>query len=196
MSKQDMQDILRIEPIYTKYPALDDAVTRKQVEGRIDYFLHAMDAFIRVMGYEGKISVNQGILACAVFDYFTDIMRLKKETGIKSANEFKIAAYEAQWLLSRRALQSSDLGVCFANEEFVLSHLLKFLYREKSPEEQKVASRTMELRRLHESLFFHLKFRNCDARTLELMLLAFRAGEVLARDIDVRPQVEAIVAPA
>ena len=180
MTEQGMRDI---EPKYVEYTdLLETPEMKEQVGSRLNYFLQAMETFISAMGYEGKVTVNQAILTYAVLGYFTDVRRLKSFTHIKLVNEFKIAAYEAQWLLSRRALQSSDLNICFANEEFVLSHLQKFLYGGKPYETKVAVSQNAEIQGFHDSLYYHLKYRSCDAKNLELMLLAFRAGEVVASD--------------
>lgn len=63
----------------------------------------------------------------------------------------------------------------FANEKFVLSYLTHEILmgnENKIMEKESLAL----YKSFIESLFYHLKYRDCDAKVLELMMLAFKAG--------------------
>ncbi|MDR1464480.1 MAG: hypothetical protein LBJ11_04170 [Oscillospiraceae bacterium] len=143
----------------------------KKIGERVDRLMGAANAFIEANNYQGKVSVNQAIMVQVVIDYFMDIVRLKSFAPVHRANEIKIYAYESAWLLRRKPLQilQETSEYCFANEEFVLSELCHFLQKEKDLPKGFV-----------DSLKYHLIYRPCDAKTLELMLLGFKAGEQYA----------------
>ena len=123
----------------------------------------------------------------AGLDYFTDISRLKHFHQAKHINSLKVISYETYWLLRRKPIQilvedeTSD-AMAFLNEKFVFSRIAKYLMGDGkrvilSPETKKGFLNYLD------SLFYYLKYRNYDAEMLEMMLMGFKAGVLVADDL-------------
>ncbi len=121
----------------------------------------------------------------AVLDYFTDISRLKHFHKITRTNSFKVISYEISWLLRRKPLQVLEDGreeLVYINEKFVLSYIMSYLthlvgtdfYDDLKPKNQEAFDGFID------SLYYYLKYRNCNSQALELALLSFGAGIVAA----------------
>lgn len=121
-------------------------------------------------------------LTHAVMDYFSDIQRLKDYQKIDHVNEIKIKAYETFWLLKRKPLQLmnqlDDDRNLYVNEKILLTRLTGFLL-EDNINMPIVEEKSVAYRNFLDTLYYYLKFRRCDAQSIELMLLAFKAGQVL-----------------
>lgn len=164
---------------YKDYGWLVQEVGEDKLKERYELLATAYGEFIAAEKLEGKVQLNGILLSYAITDYFSDIVRIKGFHGIKLVNEIKIAAYENSWLLHRKPLQLIDLKAdcAFCNEQFVFLRLMALL---TGGDEAKLAAcNTPAMRPFLESLFYFLKFRRCEAQTLELALQAFIAGQKL-----------------
>ena len=77
--------------------------------------------------------------------------------------------------------ETSD-AMAFLNEKFVFSRIAKYLMGDGkrvilSPETKKGFLNYLD------SLFYYLKYRNYDAEMLEMMLMGFKAGVLVADDL-------------
>lgn len=175
-----------IESIYADYGDLVSKVTKPVIESRFKQIMTEMNAFIAEFDLQEYVVVNEMALMHALMDYFSDIWRLKDYQQIERANETKIKAYETQWLLRRKPLQivkeMEDDTMFFVNEKFLLARLMQFLLADKMDKVLKEGYHK-SFEHFMETLLYYLKFRRCDAQALELMLLAFQAGELIF-DID------------
>lgn len=113
-------------------------------------------------------------------DYFSDINRLKEFHEIKKINDIKRVAYESMWLLRRKPIQiisdrPEDDNAVFANERFVLSYLTHEMLKNRTDDILTIKASNVYSSFVN-SLYYHLKYRDCDAKVLELMILSFKAG--------------------
>lgn len=171
---------IHIRSKFVAYTEVIEKFTEEKIAGRYQCLLESADEFIKGMAYEDYVFCNENMLMYAVLGYFSDIMRLKNFTNIDDIHETKVLAYESEWLLKRKILQiknSDDPKFTFCNEQFVFSQITRWLKRNDLDNDLGTNILAQkDLKYFTETLFYHLKYRSCDARTLELMLLAFTAG--------------------
>lgn len=169
----------KIKTIYADYKDIIDYFGEERIEKRIRYFIDSIEDFFDQIGANKRLIINDSILTYCVMDYFTDIYRLKVFHHIERANDIKRVAYESKWLLKRKPIQilsALDEGnkLVYANEKYVLTYIAHELFR---PLEDTDISKNGYINSAFlDSLYYHLKYRNTDAQTLELMILAFKAG--------------------
>ena len=98
-------------------------------------------------------------------------------------NEIKIKAYETFWLLKRKPLQLKgqieDDKFLYVNEKFLLTRLTSFMLGDDINKPIVGENSTM-FKNFLDTLYYYLKFRKCDAQSMELMLLAFKAGQLVS----------------
>lgn len=171
-----------IKSLYTDYGEIIATFGEDKIESRITYFLDAINSFISAFNSEDitALEVNDKVLQFCIMDYFSDIYRLKEFHKIGKINDIKRVAYESYWILRRKPIQilsddDSDDKIVFANEKFVLSYLTHEILMGNENKIMEKESLTL-YKSFIESLFYHLKYRDCDAKVLELMMLAFKAG--------------------
>jgi len=167
-----------IKATYVEFTEIIEKFTAEKIMGRYYRLLESAQNFIKEMGYSDHVVCNETVLMYTVLGYFSDINRLKKFHNINLINDSKILAYETTWLLKRKPLQIKDSNnekYTFCNEQFALSQILFCLITDDS----KDISQALALRDLKffiDTLFYHLKYRNYDPQTIELMLVSFVAG--------------------
>jgi len=169
---------IHIEAKYIEYSNVIEKFTEKKIVDRYHRLLVSAHEFIKGMGYNDNVVCNESMLMYAVLGYFSDIMRLKNFHEIERANDIKIFAYETSWLLKRRPLQiinSNDIKYSFCNEQFAFSQITQWL-KDGDGDNGKKALAHDDLDYFSNMLFYHLKYRNNDPQTLELMLVSFLAG--------------------
>lgn len=174
----------KIQEIYEDYSDIVSKIGLKKIEQRYMDLYQAYIEFVNVEEIGDKVKINKLMLMNAVMDYFTDISRLKDFHKIDKTNFYKNIAYEICWLLRRKPIQvmeDEEPKLVYINEKFILSYTINFLTRgenntkyDKLPENRKKA-----FDGFIESFYYYLKFRNCNAQSLELALLSFEAGLVL-----------------
>lgn len=136
--------------------------------------------FLEQTGFKEQtdICLNDRVLMHTIMDYFTDITRLKEFHGIEKINQDKIIAYECSWLIKRKPIQILDEekeSLVYINEKFVLAILVNHLTKGKIDSFEG----NEELNRLCDKLLYHLKYRNCDAKVLEMFILFFKVGNMI-----------------
>ncbi len=171
-----------IKTVYTNYDEIVKKFGQDKIEDRFRYFLDAINSFISTYysGNTDKLEVNDKVLQFCVMDYFSDIYRLKEFHKIGKINDVKRISYESYWILRRKPIQilaDDDLDdkIVFANEKFVMSYLTHEMLM--GHEDKILSERSATLyRSFTNSLYYHLKYRDYDAKNLELMILSFKAG--------------------
>jgi hypothetical protein len=169
-----------IEAVYTEYNDIVGEFGKNKIQDRYESLLKTTHAFIEKFDYNQKVRVNEITLLYTVFDYFSDISRLKSFHNIDKINEVKILSYEIFWLLRRKPLQQlvNDPDIVYVNEQFVFTKFFHFLMGNK---DSISLQDNRELDFFADSLFYFLKYRHCDAQMFELLLLSFKAGEIYRR---------------
>ena len=172
-----------IENTYIKYDQLISALGGEDiVRSRIQQISQEMIEFLKVNQLEDIAYIHEMALSHAIMDYFSDIQRLKDYQQIEHVNEIKIKAYETFWLLKRKPLQLSrqidDDRFLYVNEKFLLTRLTSFMLGDNI-NMPIVGEKSVAFKNFLDTLYYYLKFRKCDAQSIELMLLAFKAGKIM-----------------
>lgn len=171
-----------IENTYINYDELVKSVTKEVIESRIRQISQEMLDFLGSNSLEEIAYVNEMALTHAIMDYFADIQRLKEYQQIEYANEIKIKAYETFWLLKRKPIQLKtqidDDRYLYVNEKFLLTRLTSFML-EDDINMPIVGDKSIAFKNFLNTLYYYMKFRRCDAQSIELMLLAFKAGRII-----------------
>lgn len=170
-----------IENTYIKYDELLQKVGEEVVERRIEQISQEMLDFLDANQLGEFAYIHEMALFHAIMDYFSDIQRLKDYQSIVHINEIKIKAYETFWLIQRKPLQLKmqleEDRYLYVNEKFVLTRLTSFLL-EEDINKPIVGDEKKAFTNFLNTLYYYLKFRRCDAQSIELMLLAFKAGRL------------------
>ena len=170
-----------IENTYIRYDELVVDVGQDVIEKRIKQISQEMIDFLKVNQLEDFAYIHEMALTHAIMDYFSDVQRLKEYQNIDHINEIKIKAYETFWLLQRKPLQLKkqldDDRYLYVNEKFVLTRLTSFLLAEDI-NKPLVGKKSIAFTNFLNTLYYYIKFRKCDAQSIELMLLAFKAGQL------------------
>lgn len=134
--------------------------------------------FIDKMNLKDRVSLNKLALGYALLDYFEDVHRLKTFHGVEHINGIKIVSYTAYWLLKRKPIQIIDYGkeLLDVNERFVLQFIFSFLCNEKKGHLLK--RNNVGLTSFAESLLYFLKYRLTTSNNLEMIIMAFFAGQI------------------
>ena len=167
-----------IKVLFTDYKDVVQAFGEEKIIARFEFFIN----FIKKVGDEDndKLGVNDKVLQYCIMDYFSDVYRLKEFHKIGKINDIKRVAYESYWILRRKPIQilsdeQNAENLIFSNEKFVLTYLTNELLGDKK---NNILSdeATASYKSFVNSLYYHLKYRDCDAKVLELMILSFKAG--------------------
>jgi len=158
------------------YRELINEFGRDKIEKRLELLLDILNDFINKFNYKDKVIINELSLIHTLFDYFTDISRLKSFHHIETVNEVKILAYESYWFLRRKPLQQleNDDEILYVNEQFILTKIIKFLTDEKDKENLLLHEEKMQF--FKDTLFYYLKYRNLSPQAIEFFLTSFIAG--------------------
>ena len=171
-----------IENTYVKYDDLVAVVGENVIRSRIEQISQEMLDFIKENKLIDVAYVHQMALTHAVMDYFSDVQRLKDYQKIEHINEIKIKAYETFWLLKRKPIQLKeqidDDRLLYVNEKFLLTRLTSFML-DSQINMPLVGDKSIAFENFFNTLYYYLKFRRCDAQSIELMLLAFKAGQLI-----------------
>lgn len=179
--------MITIHTQYEKPQALIDEFCDKDEKLKVRYsaIYTDMTNYIKASGYEDKVLINELSLGYALIDYFEDIRRLKNFHHVPHINSIKLIAYMAYWLLRRKPLQvvALEKEILYVNERFVLAYVLDFLNDDQSH----ILERENEgLRAFTESLLYFFKYRQFNAQTIEMIILAFFAGQIYqSKDMDI-----------
>lgn len=170
-----------IENTYASYDELIAEFSEEVIQSRISQISQEMIDFLNTYELNSVAYINTMALTHAIMDYFSDIKRLKDYQNIKLVNDIKIKAYETFWLLKRKPIQLKeqidDDRQLYVNEKFLLSRLSSFMLGDEY-NTPLVDDKAKAYRNFLDTLYYYLKFRRCDAQSLEIMLLAFNAGKL------------------
>ena len=182
----------QIKALKETYESLIRLFGEIEIENRYKKFIDSIEEYLQYFCKQHDIKreiffVNRRMLLIAIFDFFTDVSRIKDFHQIVEVNEYKAKAYEAAWFLRRKPIQvidddpdSVNESVDYINEQFVFNYLLGFLIGGKDEIAKiKKSKKVNHVKGFLDSLLYYLKFRECEPRALELMLTAFMAGEVV-----------------
>lgn len=171
-----------IENTYVKYDELVSVVGEEVIKSRIHQISQEMLDFLAENDLNEVAYVHEMSLTHAVMDYFSDVQRLKDYQKIEHVNEIKIKAYETFWILKRKPIQLKvqieDDRLLYVNEKFLLTRLTSFMLGEHI-NMPIVGEKATAFKNFLNTFYYYLKFRRCDAQSIELMLLAFKAGQLL-----------------
>ena len=171
-----------IENTYVKYDELVAVVGQDVISSRIQQISQEMLDFLKINNLEEIAYVHEMALTHAIMDYFSDIQRLKDYQQIEHVNEIKIKAYETFWLLKRKPIQLKgqiqDDKFLYVNEKFLLTRLTSFMLDDEI-NRPIVGEKSIAFKNFLNTLYYYLKFRRCDAQSIELILLAFKAGQLV-----------------
>lgn len=174
-----------IESIYSNYEGMLEEFSDAVIRNRYACLYKESTEFLKSLGLETSVRVDEVLLMHAVLDYFSDVSRLKKFHHINHINEIKVIAYESFWLLRRKPLQvikegAADDLLAFVNEKFVFSRIASFLVGGNMDQVIKKQDKKAFLNYL-DTLYYFLKYRQYDPQMLELMILGYKAGEIWGR---------------
>lgn len=177
-----------IEKIYTDYGSLLEEFTEEVVSSRYAVLYQEICAFAKSLGIQEQIRVDESILIHMVLDYFTDISRLKKFHQVKHINSLKVISYESYWLMRRKPIQvikaeEPDDSIAFLNEKFVFSRISKYMLGDGKMVVLSEQSKKGFMNYL-DSFYYFLKYRSYDAQMLEMMIMGFKAGVLVAEDLN------------
>lgn len=137
------------------------------------------EKFFEERKLEGKVYFNDTIFEYCLIDILVDIARLKYFHDIELVNYIKLIAYTASWCLKRKPFQlieGSEEEFIYINEQFALSLLLQAAgcYDESV---EYVAEEREKIIKIITQIFYHLKYRNTNPQTLELLLVGIDYGK-------------------
>ncbi|MDE5590100.1 MAG: hypothetical protein K2J60_13345 [Acetatifactor sp.] len=175
--------MINIENTYINYDELVKAIGGEEIiKSRIEQISQEMLDFLEKNELEEIAYIHEMALTHAVMDYFSDIQRLKDYQKIDHVNDIKVKAYETFWMLKRKPLQLvrqlDDDRYLYVNEKFLLTRLTSFMLGDNI-NMPIVGEKGVAFRNFLDTLYYYLKFRRCDAQSIELMLLAFKAGQIV-----------------
>lgn len=157
---------------------IDTEKKRKKFLLRYNSLYSQMKIYVEKSGYSEDVIINEIMLGYALVDYFEDIERIKRFHNIQHINSIKVTAYTIYWLLQRKPIQiiSNSKDLLYVNEHFALAFVLNFL---STKNKGHIALRqNTGLVAFKESLFYFFKFRQFNAQDIELMIIAFFAGQI------------------
>lgn len=125
---------------------------------------------------------DDNIFQKCLLDLLVDLARLKHYHNIELVNYIKLTSYVASWVLKRKPFQlieSAEPENIFVNEQFALSVLLQGTgicdnNRRIDASKEELLIKNVEF------LLHHLKYRNTNPQTLELMLVGIDSGMLIS----------------
>jgi hypothetical protein len=173
------------------YLRCDDLIEffgKDKLEEKWNALFEEMTVFLKENNLSSAAYVDKLLLSNAIVDFYADIKRLKDFARIKNVNSQKTIAYIAYWLLRRKPIQINNAqdkiddlselkGLTTLNEKFVLQYILNYL---SVPEKKShILERDEEgLKNFCGTMLYYLVYRLRDAQSLEMMLMAFLAGQI------------------
>ena len=139
------------------YRELIDEVGVDKFRERFEELQKTAMEFIEMAGFSETAYCNERILMQVILDYFMDVMRLKEFHSIERIRTEKLFAYTISWIVRRKPIQFRD----YSEEERDI--FVQDAYAEKLVE-------------YTEMLLYYFKYRQCDPKTLELLIESFKMG--------------------
>ena len=153
-------------------------ISEEKFRKRFESISLDVEKFIDVAGLKEKVFLNPSYLGHMLVDYFVDISRMKYIHKIEHANTIKITAYTAYWFLKNKPIQSisSTNETIDINEKFVAMFLLDFL--SISADNNILDREEAGILGFQDALIYFLKYRTYNAVSIEMLLIAFFAGQI------------------
>lgn len=173
------------------YIELIKEIGEKEFSSRFAELQKQMNEFLTAAGYSdgvgdaGPAECNDRVLYHVLLDYYADIQRLKEFHRIRHTKSDKNIAYLAYWILKRKPIQitnaiTEDRDI-FINERFVCYIITYECLQQKKQnagfcklDEQQA----IKYDKYIDLLLYFLKYRECSAQMLELLIETFKMGIV------------------
>ncbi|MCM1172617.1 MAG: hypothetical protein NC393_10915 [Clostridium sp.] len=144
-----------------------------------DWIYQMMNIFIKSFKHENRVIISRDILDHVVVDYFVDIDRLKEFSNIEQIHHSKIFAYLAFWILRHKPLQviveCDAPEASFVNEEFVCYMLRSYFFADGEVHSI-VDEKREDVDNFVDNMLYYFQYRDYSAKSIEIMILAFKAG--------------------
>lgn len=169
-----------IKAEFVDYSEIIDKIGENRINERLCALHDIYRKFLEETGFQDKedIILNDRVLIHSILDYFTDITRLKNFHEIEFVNQDKIISYELSWMLRRKPIQVLRIdkeALVYVNEKFALEILVNHLTAGKIDD----FSGNETIISYCDMLLYYLKYRNYDAKVLEIIISSFKAGNSL-----------------
>lgn len=182
-----------IKSAYIKFDELIEKIGEDTIKQKIEHFMKLISSFIISLDAEQKLCVNDSVLTYCIMDCFSDLDRLMEFHHINQVNEIKNISYEAKWFLRRKPIQiisdfAEDDNIIYANEKFILTYIMNYLIGNDMdiPLNDEAYKK---YKTFVDDLYYHLKYRNCEAQILELMMISFKSGVAYGSGkLQIKPQ--------
>lgn len=164
---------LTADTILSEYSKKEDKFSE-----RFSALSKEINYFIEKMHFEDKVKLNELALGYTLVDYFEDVHRLKVFHKLEHINGIKIVSYTSFWLLKRKPIQiiKCEKELLDINERFVLNYILSFL--SNKDKKHIVLRDNVGLKSFTETLLYFLKYRLTTANNIEMIIMAFFAGQI------------------
>lgn len=172
-------DNIKAELILIKDLIEEHGISKDRFCERYAALLDDMETYIQKAGWtSNEVQINKYSLGYALVDYFVDIGRLKTLHPINHVNSIKIVSYIAFWLLKRKPIQAlgDQENLLYVNEKFVLLYILEHLSNSRGGNLLDRSEKGLEA--FKDTLYYYLKYRLITAQSLEIILMAFFAGQI------------------
>lgn len=174
--------------IFENYNNLLTKFDSKTIYNRYEGLLNRYKTFISESKLDEYVFINELVLQHAVLDYYSDIGRLKEYHNIELTNKVKVISYESYWLWRRKPLQLKIVSneaiknkdYVYSNELFVYTNILSYLTEDITDEKynyMKTNNLISDINSFMQTMYYYLKFRQCNPQVFELTILAFLAGK-------------------
>lgn len=158
---------------------LNDAFSDEYIFN-VGLLIHSLaEKFYKEEQLEGKVYFDETIFENCLIDILVDIARLKYFHDISLVNYIKLMSYTASWCLKRKPFQlieGCNKDYIYINEQFALSLLLQAAgYMDECTKYEKANEENI-IKNISQ-IFYHLKYRNTNPQTLELLLVGIDNGK-------------------
>lgn len=162
---------------------LDDLdFSEEYINGVGMYIMSLAEKFYEELNLENVVYFNDSIFEKCLVDILVDLNRLKCFHDIDKPNACKLIAYTASWCVRRKPFQLIDCEEAeenvFINEKFALSLLLQAAGLQ-AENNKYFADKENDLKKDLDYFFYHLKYRNTNPQTLELLLNGIDVGKMV-----------------
>ena len=168
-----------IKSDYKNYDDIIEAIGEDRIKERLTAIKKIYIEFLEnIKKNNTEILLNERILMHVILDYFTDITRFKQFHNIERVNKDKIISYEISWFLRRKPIQvlvDDKEELVYINEKFALGLLVNHLTEGRIDD----FSKSKLLKNYCNVLLYYLKYRNCDPKVLEMLIMSFKVGNSL-----------------
>lgn len=172
----------------SSYDYLLDYFGEDVISDRFNWLYTMMTEYLKSNDYLEYIDISKSVLNHVIIDYFVDIHRLKDFQEIDITNQIKIYSYLSFWILRHKPLQikkndNEQEQFVFINEKFTTEFLRNFIFTDSS----KVVILSDDKNSIDDfldTMLYYFKYRDFSAKSIEMILLAFKAGGAFQHSCD------------